>query len=92
VNLEAKAAGRPVVATRVGGVPEIVLDGETGVLVPPEDASALAAAMRRVLTDNALSQSLGQEGQRRAAEFTWPHLAGKYQKIYRDLLQKRSSS
>jgi len=56
--LEAMAMGVPVVATDVGGVRDIVVDGETGLLVPPEDADQLAAALERVLTDDALARSL----------------------------------
>lgn len=86
VNLEAMAAGRPVIATRVGGVPEIVLEGETGLLVPPEDSGALAEAMRRLAGDPGLRERLGSAGANRATEFTWPHLAQEYLGIYRDLL------
>jgi len=56
--LEAMAAGVPVVATDVGGIRDVVIDGETGLLVPPEDPDALAAALCRVLTDDALAQRL----------------------------------
>jgi glycosyltransferase involved in cell wall biosynthesis len=57
--LEAAAARRPIVATAAGGVPEIVRDGETGLLVPPRDAVALARAIVRLLGDSALARSLG---------------------------------
>lgn len=62
VVVEAMMCGRPVVATRGGGVTEIIRDGETGLLVPPGDASALAAALGTILSDPALSQRLGQSG------------------------------
>jgi glycosyltransferase involved in cell wall biosynthesis len=64
--IEAAAAGRPVVATRVGGTPEVVLDGETGLLVPPDDPAALAAAVVTVLTDCERARALGEAGRRRA--------------------------
>ncbi len=64
--LEAMAAGLPVVATAVGGVPEIVVDGETGLLVPAGDADALADALRRLLADAALRRRQGAAGRRRA--------------------------
>src|SRR5581483_10833323 len=56
--VEALAVGTPAIATRVGGVPEIVTDGENGLLVPPGDATALAAAIRRFLDDDALRARL----------------------------------
>ena len=66
--LEPMARGVAVVATRVGGVPEVVVDGETGLLVPPGDEAALAAALERLLSDAALRRRLGEAGRRRAAE------------------------
>jgi glycosyltransferase involved in cell wall biosynthesis len=68
VVLEAMALGRPVVATAVGGTPELVADGETGLLVPPRDVAALTAALKRVLDDEALRRRLGEAGRRRVAE------------------------
>ncbi len=65
--VEAEAMGIPVVASRVGGVPEAVLDGETGILVPPADPPALAAALRRLLSDPALRARLGEAGRKFAA-------------------------
>ena len=62
VVVEAMMCGRPVVATRGGGVTEIIRDGETGLLVPPGDAAALAAALGTILSDPALAQRLGQSG------------------------------
>ena len=64
--LEAMAAGVPVVATAVGGVPEIVADGETGLLTPRGDAQALARALETVLADRDLATRLGAEGRARA--------------------------
>ncbi len=66
--LEAMAAGCPVVATHVGGVPELVVEGETGLLIPPGDAPALAAALTRLLTNPDERWRLGQAGQARARE------------------------
>lgn len=66
--MEAAAAGRPVVASEVGGVPEIVEHGKTGLLVPPGDPAALADAIERVLLDSGLSRQLGQEAERHACE------------------------
>ena len=66
--LEAMANGLPVVATAVGGVPEVVLDGETGFLVPPGDSKRLAAALARLVDDAGLRRSLGDAGRRRVEE------------------------
>jgi glycosyltransferase involved in cell wall biosynthesis len=66
--LEAMAHARPVVATPVGGTPEVVADGETGLLVPPRDPDALAAALRRLLDDPELRRRMGEAGRRRVAE------------------------
>jgi glycosyltransferase involved in cell wall biosynthesis len=68
VVLEAMAQGKPVVATPVGGTPEVVVDGETGLLVPPRDPPALAAALRRLLDDDTLRARMGEAGYRRVAE------------------------
>ena len=68
VVLEAMASGRAVVATPVGGTPELVADGETGLLVPPRDPDALAGALRRLLGDEALRRRLGEAGERRVRE------------------------
>jgi glycosyltransferase involved in cell wall biosynthesis len=70
--LEAGACGRPVVASRVGGVPNAVVDGETGLLVPPGDVDALADALTAVLVDDDLARFLGRRAEERArAEFAW---------------------
>jgi glycosyltransferase involved in cell wall biosynthesis len=70
--LEAMAHGRPVVATDVGGLRDLVVDGETGLVVPPRDPAALRAALDRLLADPALRRRLGSAGRRRAQErFSW---------------------
>jgi glycosyltransferase involved in cell wall biosynthesis len=66
--LEAMAAGRPVIATRVASLPEIVADGETGILIPPGDSLLLAAALGRLATNLTLRERLGASGRRRAFE------------------------
>jgi glycosyltransferase involved in cell wall biosynthesis len=63
--LEAMAAGLPVVATSVGGTPEVVVDGETGLLVPPRDPVALADAMQQLLEDRTMTDAFGQAGRAR---------------------------
>ena len=68
VLLEAMAAGRAVVASRVAGIPDVIDDGRNGILVPPEDAAALAAALRRLAGDAALRQRLGSAARRDVVE------------------------
>jgi glycosyltransferase involved in cell wall biosynthesis len=68
VVLEAMAAGVPVVATSVGGTPEAVVDGETGLLVPPRDVGALAGALDALLEDPGRARRFGEAGRRRARE------------------------
>lgn len=88
--LEALAAARPVVATRVGGIPEIVRDGETGLLVPPEDPEALAAAIVRMLSDSALASRLGAGGAKLVREhFTLDSMVEGNERVYREVLSER---
>lgn len=73
--LEAMAHGRPVVATGVGGLRDLVVDGETGIVVPPRDPVALRSALERLLGDPELRHRLGAAGRERArAEFSWERI------------------
>jgi glycosyltransferase involved in cell wall biosynthesis len=84
VPLEAMAAGKPVVATENGGLPELVVDGETGTLVPPEDPAALARAIDRYATDGELRRRHGDSGRRRALEmFGIGRCADEYLELFR---------
>jgi len=86
VNLEAMACGTAVVGSRTGGIPEVVADGETGLLVPPDDPEALAAALNTVLRDPDRAQAMGQAGRKRAvAEFGWPAIAAQTADLYAEL-------
>jgi glycosyltransferase involved in cell wall biosynthesis len=83
VALEAGAAGVPVVATAVGGTPEVVADGETGYLVPPGDPAALAARLGELLRDPRLRRRMGEAGRRRMRErFTFAAQAAAYLKLF----------
>lgn len=87
VILEAMAQAKPFVATSVGGVPEIVLDGETGLLVPPADPQALARALARLLSDPVLADRLGKGGRRMVeGEFSLASFAARGRALYRSLL------
>lgn len=87
VNLEAAASARPVVSTLHGGIPEYVLDGETGLLVPEGDPDALAAALVRVLDDSGLATRLGQAGTRWAARFDVRECAARVDDLYDQVLE-----
>jgi len=88
VNLEAMAMGKPVISTSVGGIPEVVLDGVTGILVPPENSGDLAHGILRLLNDAQLRKSLGSEGRKRVEEhFTVQAHAERIQEIYENILR-----
>jgi len=81
--LEAMLAERPAVASAVSSVPEIVVDGETGLLVPPNDPTALAAAIARLLSDRVLAERLGSAGLARArSEFSVERMARRTLAVY----------
>jgi starch synthase len=89
VNLEAMACGTAVVASRTGGIPEVVADGETGLLVPPGDDEQLAAALNALLADPDRARAMGQAGRKRAvAEFGWPAIAAQTAALYAELVNK----
>ena len=92
--LEAMACSRAVVATRAGGIPEAVLDGQTGLLVPPHDEEALAAALLNVLRDSDKRQQFGQAGRERVSyEFSVEQLiAGTIDVYERRLRDKRAKA
>ena len=89
--LEAMTSRRPVVATRAGGIPEVIVDGESGLLVPPHDDDALAAAILRVLRDRELAARLADGGRRRVeAEFSVERLVAGTLAVYEQFGQKPS--
>jgi glycosyltransferase involved in cell wall biosynthesis len=90
--MDAQAVGLPIVATMAGGIPEIVEDGITGILVPPRDPAALATAVSRVLTDQALRRTLGEAGLRRAGErFDLADTVEGTLGVYRRVLSERAA-
>jgi len=85
VLLEAQALGTPVVSTRVGAISEIVIDGETGLLVEPGNADQLAEAIKRLLRDEELLEKMSVKAREWAKNFTLERVATKLEKIYRSL-------
>ncbi|WOX56179.1 glycosyltransferase family 4 protein [uncultured Methanoculleus sp.] len=83
-GLEAMACGRPLVGTNIGGIPYLINDGKTGLLVEPRNPSQLAEALARVLTDDAARSEMGVAARKRAVEqFSWIRVAGTVEDIYR---------
>ncbi|MCT9082298.1 glycosyltransferase family 4 protein [Streptomyces fulvoviolaceus] len=84
--VEAMACATPVVGSDVGGIPHVVDDGETGLLVPPGDPDALAAACAKLLSDGGLADRMGSAGRRAAEErYAWPKLTARYLDLFRTL-------
>jgi glycosyltransferase involved in cell wall biosynthesis len=90
VVLQAMAASKPVVATRVDGTPEAVADGESGFLLEPHDVEGFADRIRRLLDDPALAERMGREGRRRLRPFLAPLMLEKLDRLYDDLLARRA--
>jgi glycosyltransferase involved in cell wall biosynthesis len=87
VLVEAMACGRPCVATRVGGIPEVVDHGRTGLLVEYGDVKALASALMELLTDDKKARAMGRSGRKRVEErFTWEKVTVKIEDVYKELL------
>jgi alpha-maltose-1-phosphate synthase len=87
VNLEAMACGTAVAGSRTGGIPEVVADGETGLLVPPGEPGPLADALNVLLRDPGRARAMGEAGRKRVvAEFGWPAIAAQTADLYAELV------
>ncbi|GGL28976.1 glycosyltransferase [Phycicoccus endophyticus] len=91
VFVEAALAARPAIGTRNGGITDIVVDGETGLLVPERDVEALAGAIATLAADRATAQEMGRCARRRAlATMTWPAVAERYARVLDRVLEEAS--
>ncbi|MGH3130946.1 MAG: glycosyltransferase, partial [Gaiellaceae bacterium] len=91
--IEALAVGRPVVATRVGGVPDVVREGEDGFLVEVGDVEGMAERLARLAADPALRERMGRAGRRRVVErYAVDRLVDDVDRLYRSLLEARAAA
>jgi glycosyltransferase involved in cell wall biosynthesis len=87
--VEAWAMGLPVVATAVGGVPDLIEDGRTGILVGDDDINGMVQAVRRLLSDPELAERLSQNGRRRAEESSWTRVRQEWEQVFTGVLANR---
>ena len=85
VTLEAMACGKPVIGSNIGGIPDQIVDGETGLLVPPGDAGALRAAMMRLITDEKLRGRMGAAAKLRVDSFRASNVVRQIEEMYLSL-------
>lgn len=91
--LEAMSAGRPIVASRVAGIPQVITDGVHGLLVAEGDAAALAGAISRLLDDRTLAAGLGRAARARVTrELRWPQVAARFEEVYDRALQRHKEN
>jgi D-inositol-3-phosphate glycosyltransferase len=86
VLLEAMAAGLPIVASKVGGIPEVVEEGQTALLTPPGDVGALCAALRQLVEDGDLRARLGRAGRQRAQAHDWSRVVPQWAGLFEDVV------
>ncbi len=89
VLLEAMAARLPVVASRVGGIPEVVRDGESGILAEPGNPADLARAIGRLVEDAPLRHTMGERGRARVEGYSWDAIFPRFMKVYQEALEER---
>jgi len=85
-NLEAMACGIPIVASNIGGIPDIVKNGENGLLVQPEDTEALAKAIIYLLENEEIRKKMGQDGLKKIIDFSWEIISEQTEKIYNNII------
>ncbi len=89
VILEAMAAGKPIVSTNVGGIPELIESGQNGILVEADNEVELAGAIVKMLSDNSLARAMGENSMKKVRErFSWEVAAQKTERVYNELIKK----
>jgi glycosyltransferase involved in cell wall biosynthesis len=91
VALEAMASGRAVVGSSIGGLPDLIVDGENGYLVPPGDVQALRHALHRLVSSRDVRKHMGEESQRRVGEFRAASVVPRVERVYRELVDATSA-
>lgn len=86
---EASRCGKAVVATNAGSIPEIIINGETGILVPPRDSKALAEAIIYLLTNEKEANKMGKKGAKYTKKFTWENSVRKHLEVYEKVLNQK---
>ncbi len=92
VLLEALAAGVPIAASRIEGFSEVLTDGGEGLLVQPRDSQALAAALKRLLSDQGLRKKMGHEAQETAKRYDWARVSAQIIDYYKECMADRSQA
>jgi len=86
VNLEAMACGIPVISSKLGGIPDVVTDKETGLLVKPDDEEALTDAIIFLLENEDIARKMGNNGKKKVEEYSWKKIAEKTEEVYESLI------
>ncbi len=86
VNLEAMACGVPIVASKIGGIPDVVKDGENGLLVPPKDSETLANAIIYLLENEDVRERMGRNGRKKVEDYSWARIAKETAKVYNKVI------
>ena len=86
VNLEAMACSVPIIASKIGGIPDIVKDGETGLLVLPRDSKALADAVIYLFENEDIREQMGKNGRKKVEDYSWETIAEETEKVYEGLI------
>jgi len=92
VNLEAMACETPIVASRIGGIPDVVKDGENGLLVPPKDPKALADAIVYLLRNRDVRDRMARDGRSKVTNYSWEKVAGDTENIYLSILNPEADA
>ena len=91
VNLEAMACGVPIVASKVGGIPEVIQNGKNGLLVPPRDSNELANAIIYLLENEDVREKMGKNGRKKVEGYSWERVAKETEDVYNSVLENYSN-